>query len=109
MDGYAPAGAVVSTVTDMSRLATSLLDGSAPGHRSLRELEGVKTDRADRATGMFWMIDRVPGTDGSMIWHNGQTGGHSAFFALSRRPIEQSSFWQTSREQPSSNASLSHS
>jgi CubicO group peptidase (beta-lactamase class C family) len=82
MDAYAPAGAVISTITDMSRLATSLLDGSAPGHKSLVAFEGVETDRSNRATGMFWIIDKASGVDRTMIWHNGQTGGHSAFFAL---------------------------
>lgn len=82
MDGYAPAGAVVSTITDMSRLATSLLDGSAPGYRSLSPVEGVETDASYRATGMCWIIDAMPGVGRTMVWHNGQTGGHSAFFAL---------------------------
>jgi CubicO group peptidase (beta-lactamase class C family) len=82
MDGYAPAGAVVSTIADMSRLAASLLDGSAPGRRSLVAFEGIETDRPERATGMFWIIDSISNTDQTVIWHNGQTGGHSAFFAL---------------------------
>jgi len=82
MDGYAPAGAVVSTITDMGRLAVSFLDGSAPGCRSLRAIDGVETDRPNRASGMFWIIDAIPNSDRTIIWHNGQTGGHSAFFAL---------------------------
>ena len=67
MDAYAPAGAVISTITDMSRLATSLLDGSAAGHKSLVALEGVETDRSNRATGMFWIIDKASGVDRTMI------------------------------------------
>jgi CubicO group peptidase (beta-lactamase class C family) len=82
MDGYAPAGAVVSTITDMSRLAASLLDGSAPGCGALAAIDDIETNTSDRATGMFWVIDRIPKTDHTMIWHNGQTGGYSAFFAL---------------------------
>ncbi len=31
---------------------------------------------------MFWVIDTVPGTDRTMVWHNGKTGGYSAFLAL---------------------------
>jgi CubicO group peptidase (beta-lactamase class C family) len=82
MDGYAPAGAVVSTVADMSRLAVSLLDGSAPGCRSLVAVAGVETETPHRASGMLWIIDSVPNADHTVIWHNGQTGGYSAFFAL---------------------------
>jgi CubicO group peptidase (beta-lactamase class C family) len=82
MDGYAPAGAVVSTITDIAQLAASLLHGAAPGQRSLAPIEGVTTNRNGRASGMFWVIDAIPGTDHSMIWHNGQTGGYSAFFGL---------------------------
>ncbi|MGO9872487.1 MAG: serine hydrolase domain-containing protein [Acidimicrobiia bacterium] len=82
MDGYAPAGAVVSTIADMADLACSLLQGSAPGKGSLVAIAGVETDRPCRETGMFWVIDRRPESDRSMIWHNGQTGGYSAFFAI---------------------------
>ena len=37
---------------------------------------------ADRSSGMFWIIDSNPRTHDPMIWHNGQTGGYAAFFAL---------------------------
>jgi len=82
MGGYAPAGGVVSTISDMARLAVALLDGSAPGIRSLTPLDGVDTGTPNRATGMFWVIDSVPGTNRMMIWHNGQTGGYSSFLGL---------------------------
>jgi CubicO group peptidase (beta-lactamase class C family) len=82
MDGYAPAGAVVSTITDMSRLAVSLLDGSAPGRDALVAFEGIDTEVPNRSSGMFWIVDSIPGTDRTFVWHNGQTGGYSAFFAL---------------------------
>ena len=35
-----------------------------------------------RQIGMFWMVDTVPGTGRQMVWHNGATGGYSAFVAL---------------------------
>ena len=35
-----------------------------------------------RQIGMFWMVDTVPGTGRQMTWHNGATGGYSAFVAL---------------------------
>ena len=82
MDAYAPAGGVVSTIGDMARLAMSLLDGSAPGHQSVLPLDGVEADRPDRASGMLWIVDSMAGTEQTMVWHNGQTGGYSAFFVL---------------------------
>jgi CubicO group peptidase (beta-lactamase class C family) len=30
---------------------------------------------------MFWIIDSVPNADQAVMWHNGRTGGHSAFLA----------------------------
>jgi CubicO group peptidase (beta-lactamase class C family) len=82
MNGYAPAGGVISTVNDMSLLVTALLDGSAPGRDSLIPIAGVESDGPNRATAMFWIIDSLPGTERTMAWHGGETGGHSAFLAL---------------------------
>ncbi len=82
MGGYAPSGGVVSTLGDMVRLTTALLDGSAPGRGSLEPIAGVATDNAKQARGMFWVIDSTAGSDRRMIWHNGQTGGYSSFLGL---------------------------
>lgn len=80
--GYSPAGGAVSTLADMTRLAAALLDRSAPGLAALDPIGCFVPDQPERATGMFWVIDTAPGTDRTMIWHNGQTGGYSAFLAL---------------------------
>lgn len=82
MDGYAPAGGTLSTIGDMARLTTSLLEGSAPGHGSLTPIDGIDTGVPGRLTGMFWIVAQVPGTNRTKVWHNGQTGGYSAFLAL---------------------------
>lgn len=82
MDGYAPAGGVISTITDMSRLATGLLTNSAPGSEALNEIKGVKSSVSGRRRGMFWVIDEHPRAKQRRIWHNGATGGYSAFLAL---------------------------
>jgi CubicO group peptidase (beta-lactamase class C family) len=82
LDGYAPAGGVVSTIEDMARLAEALLGRSAPGLASMDRIEGVMTDRPNRASGMFWVIESVPGTDVTIIGHNGRTGGYSALLIL---------------------------
>lgn len=82
LDGYAPAGGVVSTIEDMARLAGSLLDNSTTSHAALVPFANVATDAPNRATGMFWVINTPAGGGRTMVWHNGQTGGYSAFFAL---------------------------
>jgi CubicO group peptidase (beta-lactamase class C family) len=82
MDGYAPAGGVVSTIEDMAILAGALLEKTAPGTASLRPVTSGRTGKTDETSGMFWVIHTPPGTHGTMIWHNGQTGGYSAYLVL---------------------------
>ncbi len=81
-DGYAPAGGVVSTIEDLARMAHGLLEGSAPGSGSLDPIEGIVTDRPHRSSGMFWIIDAMPGTGRSIVSHNGRTGGYSSLVVL---------------------------
>jgi CubicO group peptidase (beta-lactamase class C family) len=82
MDGYAPAGGVVSTIADMTLLARALLDGSAPCQSAIQPIDQVGPGRPARTSGLFWVVDTLPGTADTMIWHNGRTGGYSAFLAL---------------------------
>jgi CubicO group peptidase (beta-lactamase class C family) len=81
LGGYAPAGGVIATVSDLARLAVALLSQTAPGWRSMSAVSGVLTSQPNRRIAMFWMIDSLP-DDGTMTWHNGATGGYSAFLAL---------------------------
>jgi CubicO group peptidase (beta-lactamase class C family) len=81
LGGYAPAGGVIATIDDLARLLVGLLSQTAPGCSSMTAVSGVMTSRPGRRSGMFWIIDPLP--DGSvMTWHNGATGGYSAFVAL---------------------------
>lgn len=81
MDGYAPAGGVITTVADLAQFAVALLSQTAPGWRSMAAVSGVLTSPPGRQRGMFWAISSLP--DGrSMTWHNGATGGYSAFLGL---------------------------
>jgi CubicO group peptidase (beta-lactamase class C family) len=81
MDGYAPAGGVVATIEDLARLGVALLTRTASGSSSMDPIPGAVTSRPARRSGMFWIIDSLP--DGNVItWHNGATGGYSAFFAI---------------------------
>jgi CubicO group peptidase (beta-lactamase class C family) len=84
LDGYAPAGGVIATIQDVARLTEALVDGSAPGIESLQPLTGVAPSAPGRRAGMFWVIEPL-GEDGSTLtWHNGATGGYSAFLGLLR-------------------------
>ncbi len=80
--GFAPAGGVISTLSDMIGLSVGLLNGSAPGSGSLRPIEGVATPGPNRDSGMFWRIESDPVTNRRMVVHSGQTGGYSSFLGL---------------------------
>lgn len=83
MGGFAPAGGVYSTIEDMALFARAMLSGTAPGFDSTAAFDGIPTDRMNRKSGMFWIIDTVPGTGQRMIWHNGGTGGYSSLMKVS--------------------------
>ena len=78
-DAYAPAGAAVSTAADLAKLATALLDGTAPGTAALTPT--TPTARAGSSIGLFWVT--TGGRAGSTVaWHSGQTGGYSSYIGL---------------------------
>jgi CubicO group peptidase (beta-lactamase class C family) len=82
--GYAPAGGVISTPADMTRLLGALLDGSAPGLGALEEIAGVSTPDPARGSGMFWGIGRAghAARPAPYAFLSGQTGGYSSFLAV---------------------------
>jgi CubicO group peptidase (beta-lactamase class C family) len=75
--GYGPAGGVVSTTGDLARLVTALLNGT--GAEALKPRRDF--DENERI-GLHWFTSPLPGTDRTMVWHNGGTGGYSAFVGL---------------------------
>lgn len=80
-DAYAPAGGAVSTSTDLAKLATALLDGTAPGMAALDPTTPSLTP--DTTFGDFWAVST--GQNGRTVtWHNGQTGGYSSYVGLDR-------------------------
>ncbi len=81
LDGYAPAGSVVSTSSDLARVATALLEGKAPGMAALEPLAPAG-DTAGRQIGIFWQLSDRDGT--TITWHNGATGGYHCFLGLDR-------------------------
>jgi CubicO group peptidase (beta-lactamase class C family) len=77
-DAYAPAGAVVSTAGDLTRLATAILEGRAPGLSALEPT--AATSEADTGIGIFWHVTTTPGQ--TIAWHQGLTGGYSAYLGI---------------------------
>ncbi len=86
LSGYAPAGGAVTTARDLSRLATALLDGSAPGIKALDALTpliAAQPGRDGKQTAMFWQLNYW--ADGRVVtWHDGMSAGYGALIYLDR-------------------------
>ncbi|WP_299034017.1 serine hydrolase [uncultured Pseudokineococcus sp.] len=84
--GWAPAGVGPwSTAEDLARLATALLEASAPGARAL---EPVTEHSEDREIGLHWIVSSETAGDGGehvVTWHNGGTAGSRTFVGLDRQ------------------------
>jgi CubicO group peptidase (beta-lactamase class C family) len=81
MNAYAPGGAAVSTTGDLAKLATAILDGTAPGMAALEPT--TATDQRNTRIGDFWQISTWQ-TGQTITWHNGQTGGYASYLGLDR-------------------------
>jgi CubicO group peptidase (beta-lactamase class C family) len=66
----------------MARLAEAMLGGSAPGLASMNPIDGIASDHPNRTIGMLWDIVSPPGTNSTIVGHNGRTGGYSALLVL---------------------------
>lgn len=78
---YAPAGAAVSTTADLAKLATALLNGTAPGMTALTPT--ASADQSNTRVGAFWHTSTWQ-TGQTITWHNGQTGGYASYLGLDR-------------------------
>jgi CubicO group peptidase (beta-lactamase class C family) len=81
-EAAAPAGAVRADVTDMAVLARALLTGEAPGNDALAPR--LPFDEEDRI-GWAWFTRTDPETGHEVVWHNGGTGGFTAFIGIDRQ------------------------
>jgi CubicO group peptidase (beta-lactamase class C family) len=81
MDAYAPGGAAVATAGDLAKLATALLDGTAPGMAALEPT--TATDRGNTRIGDFWQISTWQ-TGQTITHHAGQTSGYASYLGLDR-------------------------
>ena len=81
MDAYAPGGAAVSTTRDLAKLATALLDGTAPGMAALEPT--TATDQSNTRIGSFWRTSTWV-TGQTITHHAGQTSGYASYLGLDR-------------------------
>jgi CubicO group peptidase (beta-lactamase class C family) len=81
MDAYAPGAAAVSTTGDLAKLATALLNGTAPGMGALEP--STPTDRSNTRIGDFWQTTTWQ-TGQTITHHAGQTGGYASYLGLDR-------------------------
>ena len=81
MDAYAPGAAAVSTAGDLAKLATALLEGTAPGMDALKPT--TATDQSNTRVGGFWNVSTWP-TGQTITAHAGQTGGYASYLGIDR-------------------------
>lgn len=75
MDGFAAAGGIRSTATDIASWLRSMMDGSNPGAHGI---EPVARQNETTQVGINWFTSQLEG-GGSAVWHNGETGGFHSF------------------------------
>ena len=79
-EALAPAGGVRADISEMAVLTQRLLTGEAPGMDALTP----KTTVDDTPTGWAWITSPSPVHGRPVTWHNGGTGGFTAFLAIDR-------------------------
>ena len=79
MDAYAPGAAAVSTAGDLAKLASALLNGTAPGMTALEPT--TATDQTNTRIGHFWQVSTWESGQ-TITAHAGQTGGYASYLGL---------------------------
>jgi CubicO group peptidase (beta-lactamase class C family) len=83
LDYLAAAGALVSTLDDMTRLARACLgDAPAPLAAALADAQRPRRDFPPHRIGLHWVVTAAPG--GDITWHNGGTGGFRSWLGCQR-------------------------
>lgn len=78
-EALGPAGGIRASVQDMARLASALLDGTAPG---LAALDPVAPFGGGTRIGAGWITTTIGGR--SITWHNGGSGGFRSWLGIDR-------------------------
>ena len=83
LDYLAGAGAIVSTLDDMTRMARACL-GDAPSElaKAIAEAQSPRRDFVPHRIGLHWVTTRAP--SGDVVWHNGGTGGFRSWMGCNR-------------------------
>ncbi len=89
LNGWAAAGGIRSTPTDMVRYARALLDGSAPGVAALtpRWESSINAfaphwESGEQRVGYAWFTEKIKGRP--VTWHDGGTAGFASIIVLDR-------------------------
>jgi serine-type D-Ala-D-Ala carboxypeptidase/endopeptidase len=79
----AAAGAIVSTLDDMTRLARACL-GDAPASlaAAITSAQSPRREFAPHRIGLHWVVTSTP--SGDVLWHNGGTGGFRSWMGCNR-------------------------
>jgi CubicO group peptidase (beta-lactamase class C family) len=80
-EAIASAGGVRSDITDMATLARALLAGDAPGADALVPKAPFPPEPGEQI-GWAWFTTPAPGSGRPVVWHNGGTGGFTAFIGI---------------------------
>jgi CubicO group peptidase (beta-lactamase class C family) len=79
-EAMAPAGGVRAGIDEMALFSQRLLTKQAPGMDALEP----KVTEQDESTGWAWVTMPSPTDQRTITWHNGGTGGFTAFLGLDR-------------------------
>jgi CubicO group peptidase (beta-lactamase class C family) len=78
MDGYAPCGAMVSTVNDLTLAVRAFLDSDSPVAKALEVSLQPRASMPGGNIGLGWILP----ASGNSFWHNGATGGHTSYLGV---------------------------
>ena len=80
MDGYAPCGAMVSTVNDLVLAVRAFLDSASPVAKALEVSLQPRVPMSGGAIGLAWILP----ASGNSFWHNGATAGYTSYLGVYR-------------------------
>jgi len=82
-DALAGAGALRSTLPDMMRFLRAAMGGDTPLKAAFALAQQQRFEFApNNGVGLNWHLSKEPATGGTLIWHNGGTGGYHSFLGF---------------------------
>jgi CubicO group peptidase (beta-lactamase class C family) len=77
-DGYAPCGAMVSTVNDLTLAVRAFLDSASPVANTLEVSLQPRAPMPGGNIGLAWILP----ASGNSFWHNGATAGYTSYLGV---------------------------